>query len=178
MDKKVFVKNLGLAVYFVFLSLFPTASAWAQKSAATTAAAQGPQQVVVTNTTASPVPVAVQTQFYQATQQADCTQTDHADFVFNVPSGKTLLVRHFNVFGGSYNATDNFGVYIYADSFASFLGFSMQPVGGYFSWSDTWATNQVVQMSATQTVKGRIGRGSNNYAPACSFSVTISGELI
>jgi hypothetical protein len=56
MDKKIFVKNLGLAMYFVFLSLFPSTAAWAQKTGGT-AAAQGPQQVVVSNTTAQPVPV-------------------------------------------------------------------------------------------------------------------------
>ena len=168
MTKRIFANRFGLIV-LMLLSLF----------ASTAFAAGGTSQVVVTNTAANPVPVAVQkTQLYQATQQVSCTNNDHADFTFSVPSGKTLLLHNFNVFGGSYNATDTFGAYMYADNYTSFLGFSMQPVGGYFSWADTWALNQQIQMSATQTVQGRLGRTSNNYAPACEFFVTISGELL
>jgi hypothetical protein len=173
MNKKIFANRFGLTIALVVLSLIASTTAFA-------AAGQGPQQVVVTNTSANPVPVTMQkTQFYQATQKVICNDVDHVDFTFSVPSGKTLLVHNLNVFGGSYNATDTFGVYIYPDDGStSLLGFSMQPVGGYFSWFDTWAVNQQVQMSATQTVQGRIGRGSNNYVPACNFSVTISGELM
>lgn len=57
MDKKIFANRLGLAISFVFLSLFPSTAVWAQKTATTTASAQGPQQVVVTNTIAQPVPM-------------------------------------------------------------------------------------------------------------------------
>jgi hypothetical protein len=167
MKKTIFANRFGL-VALMSLSLF----------ASTAFAGNGTSQVVVTNTAANPVPVAVQkAELYQVTQQVSCTNNDHAEFAFSVPSGKTLLIHNFNVFGGSYNATDTFGVDMNSDNFTSFLGFSMQPVGGYFSWNSTWATNQQIQMSATQTVGGRIGRTSNNYAPACEFYVTISGEL-
>jgi len=171
MKKTIFANRFGL-IALMSVSLFASTAFAGNAPAAT--------QVVVTNTAANPVPVTTQkTQFYQATQNLNCINADHVDFTFSVPSGKTLLVRNLNVFGGSYNATDTFGVYIYPDNGAtSYLGFSMQPVGGYFGWQDTWALNQQIQMSATQTVQGRIGRWSNNNAPACSFSVTISGELM
>jgi hypothetical protein len=171
MKKLIFANRFGL-IALMSLSLF-VSTAFAGNAPSAT-------PVVVANTAANPVPVAVQkTQLYQATQNVSCTNNDHVDFTFNVPSGKTLVVHNLNVFGGSYNATDTFGTLIYADNGAtSFLGFPMQPVGGYFSWFDTWALNQQIQMSATQTVQGRVGRTSNNYAPACSFSVTISGELM
>jgi hypothetical protein len=167
MAKKILANRFGLIA--LILSLFASTAAFA---------GAGTQQVVVTNTTANPVPVAVQkAQLYQATQDVSCSNNDHAEFTFSVPSGKTLIIHNFNVFGGSYNGTDTFGVDMYSDNYTSFLGFSMQAVGGYFSWATTWATNQQIQMSATQTVGGRIGRTSNNYAPACEFFVTISGEL-
>jgi hypothetical protein len=57
MDKNSFANRFGLAISFVFLSLFPTASAWAQRSTTMTASAQGTQQVVVSNTPAQPVPM-------------------------------------------------------------------------------------------------------------------------
>lgn len=59
MNKKVFAKNVGLALYFVVLSVFPSTAAWAQKTSVT-AAAQGPQQVVVTNTAGQAVPTSIQ----------------------------------------------------------------------------------------------------------------------
>jgi len=171
MKNRTIVSRFGL-IALMSLSLF-TATAFAGNAPSAT-------PVVVTNTAANAVPVAVQkTQFYQATQNVNCINSEHADFTFSVPSGKTLVVHNLNVFGGSWNSTDTFGVYIYADNGStSVLGFSMQPVGGYFGWTNGWALNQQIQMSATQTVQGRIGRGSNNYAPACPFSVTISGELM
>ena len=169
MTKRVFANRFGLTA--LTLSLFTS----------TAFAGNAPTPVVITNTAATPVPVTVQkTQYYQASQSLNCTNNDHVDFVFNVPSGKTLLVHNFNAFGGSFNSTDTFGADLYPDNGStSFLGFSMQPVGGYWGLGPSvWSLNQQIQMSATQTVQGRIARGSNNYAPGCSFSVTISGELM
>jgi len=173
MTKRIFATRFGL-VALLSVSLFASTAAFAGN-------APSAASVVVTNTAANPVPVAVQkTQYYQATQSVSCTNNDHVDFTFSVPSGKTLLVHNFNVFGGSFNPTDTFGADIYPDNGStSFLGFSMQPVLGYWGFgSSVWSLNQQIQMSATQTVQGRIARGSNNYAPACNFFVTISGELM
>jgi len=56
MNKNNFDNRFGLAISFIFLSLFPTASAWAQRNTTMTSA-QGAQQVVVSNTPAQPVPM-------------------------------------------------------------------------------------------------------------------------
>src|SRR6266545_4194608 len=95
MNLKMFANRFGLAILFVFLSLFPSTSAWAQKSMTTAVSAQGPQQVVITNTTAQPVPmvglVTVQhPQYYQATQTVSCAGCINLAFNFDVPSGKKL----------------------------------------------------------------------------------------
>ena len=59
MNKQIFANRFGLVASFFLMSLFPTTSAWAQKTTGT-AGTQTPQQVVVTNTTAQPVPTSVQ----------------------------------------------------------------------------------------------------------------------
>src|SRR5690348_5623299 len=88
--KLSFANRFGLVASFFVVSLFPTTSAWAQK----TAAASGTQPVVVTNTAAQPVPVTVpKTQFYQATQTLPCIGESQIPYTFSVPSGKTLIVR-------------------------------------------------------------------------------------
>jgi len=55
MRKANLANRFGLVASF-FVSLFPTTSAWAQKTSGT-ATVQGPQQVVVTNTAAQPIPI-------------------------------------------------------------------------------------------------------------------------
>lgn len=101
------------------------------------------------------------------------------NFTFNVPSGKTLIVRSVNVFAGSYNLTDTFSVVMHPDDGStSFLAFGMNPIaGGFSSWADTWGVNEQIQMSATQTVQGQVWRVSTNSATSCTTSITISGEL-
>jgi hypothetical protein len=56
MSKLNFANRFGLAMSLVAMSLFSSTTAWAQKAPTGTAAAQGPQQVIVTNTAAQPVP--------------------------------------------------------------------------------------------------------------------------
>src|SRR4051794_15307708 len=105
MQKFNLANRFGLAISFFFLSVFPSTAAWAQKTSGT-ATAQGPQQVIVANTAAQPVPVTVQkTQYYQASQVLSCSGP-FTNVTFNVPSGKTLIVRNVNVFAGSYGAGD------------------------------------------------------------------------
>jgi transposase len=160
------------------LSLVNSAFADAPEKAA--AAAQTPQQVVISNTAVNPVPVTqAAPQYFQATQTVSCAGCDHVNYVFNVPSGKTLVVRQVNVFAGSYNFQDNFGVYMYPDNGStSALFFATQPVGGSFSsFSSSWGTNQQVQMLATQTVQGNVRRFPGGPS-AFSATITISGELI
>src|SRR5262249_51966275 len=140
----------------------------------------GATPVVVTNTAATPVPVVQKTQFYQATQTLNCTSAQHVDFAFNVPSGKTLIVRYVNVWVGSYEASDTFGFLISPDDgTTSSLGLGFQPVGGsYSSYAVMWALNQQVQMSATQVVQGQVSRQATNWAYPCSTTITIAGELL
>ena len=184
MDKKILANRFGLAISFVFLSLFPSTAAWAQKTAISTASAQGPQQVIVANSTAQPVPmvglVTVQhPQYYQGTQTLTCTNgCDHVDFVFNVPSGKTLLIRNINVSAGTNDLTDTFGVEMWSDNGStSILHFALQPVGGWWGTPANWATNQQVQTLATQAVHVKVRRWTSG--PLSSEIVgTVSGELI
>jgi hypothetical protein len=170
MKRSIVITRFGL-IALLSLSLF-TSTAFAGN-------APGATPVVVTNTAASPVPVVQKTQFYQATQTVLCS-TLLTDFTFDVPSGKTLVVRYLNVFAGSYNPTDTFGVVMYPDGAVnSPLGFAFQPVGGkYSSFEDAWALNQQIQLSATQVVQVKVARESTNYVNGCSATVTISGELL
>ncbi len=194
-----FANRFGLVASFFVVSLFPSTSAWAQK----TAAASGTQQVVVTNTSAQavpttvqgavtvqgtvniapgaqPVPVTVQSnQYFQATQTLGCAGCVHLDFTFNVPSGKKLLIRSVNIYGGSYNSLDDFGAYLYPDNgAASWLFFGMPTVGGGFSsYAVAGGTNQSVQMLVTDTVHGSVRRG-NGGPTAFGATMTISGELV
>jgi hypothetical protein len=179
MHKVNFANRLGLVASFFLMSLFPTTSAWAQKTTGT-AAAQGPQQVIVTNTAGQPVPVAVQgAQYFQATQSLGCAGCLHLDFTFNVPSGKKLLIRSVNVYGGSYNNLDDFGAVLYADDGSTgWLMFGMPPVGGGFSsFAVAGGTNQSVQLLVTNTAHASVRRG-NGGITAFSATMTISGELV
>lgn len=167
MEKKSFANRFGL-IALMMLSLFAS-TAFAGNTPA-------PTQVVVTNTPAQALPVTLQgPQYYQATQSVDCSGTNHANFLFNVPSGKTLLVRNVNVFMGSFDPSDRFGVYMYPDNTSSsLLFFAMQPAFSY-GFGNSSATNQQVQMLATQTIQGAVSRVTS--VTSCTAFVTISGEL-
>ena len=172
MTKRIIANRFGLVA--LILSLFASTAAFAGGT-------QSPTPVVVTNTGANPVPVTVpQTQFYQATQTLNCTGAPGTAFTFDVPSGKTLIVRSVNVLAGSHALGDTFGAYVDPDDGStSFLAFAMQPVGGsYGSFSSTWASNQPVQMLATQYVHAIVSRNTTAWNTACSATVTISGELM
>jgi hypothetical protein len=184
MHKPLLADRFGLAISFVFLSLFPSTSAWAQKTAMTAAAAQGPQQVIVSNTTAQPVPmvglVTVQHPVYfQATQNQVCTNgCDHVDFVFNVPSGKTLLIRNVNVSAGTNDLQDTFGVEMWGDTYSSAVfHFGFQPVGGWWGTPGNWATNQQIQLTATQAVHVKVRRWAGSQLSS-EIICTVAGEVI
>jgi hypothetical protein len=170
--RSILVNRFGLIV-LLSLGLF-TSAAFAGNN-------PGSTPVVVTNTAATPVPVTVQkTELYQASQTVNCTNRPQAPFAFSVPGGKTLVVRHVNVFAGSLNATDTFGVAMFPDDAStSYLALPFQQMGGQIGgYLVTWAANQQVQISATQVFQGIVSRQSTNNAPSCSVVVTISGELI
>jgi len=171
MKRSILINRFGL-IALLSLSLF-TSTAFAGNS-------PGSTPVVVTNTAATPVPVVQRPQLYQASQTLNCTSAQHVDFTFNVPSGKTLIVRNVNVWAGSHGSSETFGVLILSDDgTTSYLALGFQPVGGAISsFATMWALNQQVQMSATQVVQGQVARDATNYAYACSTTITISGELI
>lgn len=196
MTKMILANRLGLAA--LALGLF-TSSAFAG-AANGAVAAQGPQQVVVTNTGASPVPTAVQgtvnvqgtvslnpnaqampvivqaPQYYQLTQSVDCSAKSHATFTFNVPSGKTFLIRDINVFMGSFDPADTFGIFLYTDSSTGIFAGPLQPIGAQFGYGVNWGVSQPVQLSATKTVAGTVSRPT--AVTACGAYITLSGELL
>ena len=101
MHKSIFANRSGLAISFVLLSLFPSTSAWAQKSTTSTAAAQGPQQVIVANTPAQPVPMVGLTSNSDDPArhpfQTFSTQWNTGDgnvAIVQVPAGQRLLVEY------------------------------------------------------------------------------------
>ena len=115
MATKIFAKNLGLAIYFVFLTVFPTTAAWAQKTTAA-AGTQTPQQVVVTNTAAQPVPTSVQgtvnvnvgnavavhepsREPIKISQTVVIANGDSAGLGtnYNIPTGKRLVLQQFSM---------------------------------------------------------------------------------
>src|SRR5262245_57025919 len=110
--KNLFVNRLGL---IVLTSMSLVCSSFADSVDRTSASAaatqvQGPQQVIVTNTAAAPIPVALAgPQYFQMTQTVSCAGCTDLNFTFNVPAGKTMLVRSVNILAGSYNALDVFG---------------------------------------------------------------------
>jgi|KBSMisStaDraftv2_1062788.scaffolds.fasta_scaffold62382_1 hypothetical protein len=196
MTKRIPANRFGLAV--LTLALFAsTAFAGAANGAV---AAQGPQQVVVSNTGANPVPTAVQgtvsvqgivslnpnaqampvtvqtPQYYQTMQTVDCSAKSHATFTFNVPSGKTFLIRDINVFMGSFDPSDTFGIFLYTDSSSGIFAGPLQPIGAQLGYGVNWGVSQPVQLSATKTVTGTVSRPT--AVTACVAYITLSGELL
>jgi hypothetical protein len=104
MHKATFANCFGLVASFFLVSLFPTTSAWAQKTSGT-ATAQGPQQVIVANTTAQPVPMVglvsvtepskVWTRLYLFVNILDGTPNG-SNSVYTVPPGKRFMVEHLS----------------------------------------------------------------------------------
>lgn len=195
MTRIISANRLGLTA--LALALF-TSTAFAG-AASGTATAQGPQQVVVTNTGANPVPTAVQgtvnvqgtvslnpaqampvtvqaPQYYQTTLSVDCSAKSHATFTFNVPSGKTFLIRDINVFMGSFDPADTFGIFLYTDSSSGIFAGPLQPIGAQFGYGINWGVSQPVQLSATKTVSGTVSRPT--AVTACGAYITLSGELL
>jgi hypothetical protein len=164
MNQKIVANRFGLIL--MLLSLF-----------ASTAALAVTQPVLVTNSSAQPVPVIAQApQYYQAMQSVNCSNMTNVSFAFNT-GGKKLLVRSVNVYGYSTTATDTFGMEIYPDDAStSYLFLPMQATGGYSAGFYPWVTNQQVQAVANQAVSGTIRRSSSSGF--CAAIITISGELI
>ena len=99
MHKFNFANRFGLAISFVFLSLFPPTSALAQKTSA--AAGSGTQQVIVTNTAAQPVPVTMQQPGSMAFQSGLVQFTaapgnTNLKTLVTVPAGKRLVVDYIS----------------------------------------------------------------------------------
>jgi hypothetical protein len=178
----------GFAFAALTFTCFATAS-FAGTGATGAAAAQGPQQVVVTNSTAQPVPMSglvyVQNsaaqpipvqdqgkQYFQATQVGNCSNTGGIIWNFNVPSGKTLVLQHVNVWAIS-DPGQTFGVQAYADDL-SFWYLPTQPLGGFSQ--NSWTTDQHVQILANQHLKVTVQKGI--AGGTCGVNLSISGELI
>jgi hypothetical protein len=125
MHKLAFANRFGLVASFFMVSLFPSTSAWAQKTTGT-AAAQGPQQVIVTNTAAQPVPMvglvkdgdqpARKPFQWDGDISIAAGVMNGARLVTNVPANQRLVIEHVSgwcpsfvavVSGESYQASTN-----------------------------------------------------------------------
>ncbi|HZP17185.1 MAG TPA: hypothetical protein VFB00_04420 [Terriglobales bacterium] len=146
---KTFATRFGL-IALMFVSLFASTAF---------AAVQGPQ-------------------YYQVFQSIDCTGTDHVSFTFNVPGGKTFLIRDVNVFMGSFDPSDTFGIFMYTDANSGIFAAPLQPVAAPFGFSVNWGVSQPVQLSASQTVKGTVRRTTSAPVTGCTAYVSLSGELL
>jgi hypothetical protein len=170
--KRIILANRFGLIALLSLGLF-TSTAFAGNSQG-----EGTTSVVVTNTAAAPVPVTFQKpELYQTFQTVNCSQ-DWTLFTINVPTGKTLVVRYVNVFAGSDNASDTFGLTL-DNGVSARLTFGFQPAPGSFkAFSSQWSLNQQVQLSAAQAINGKLSRTSTDYGLSCEAFVTIAGELM
>jgi hypothetical protein len=157
--QKLLANRFGLAISFIFLSLFPSTVAWAQKSTAGTATAQGPQQVVVTNTAAQSVPISglvyvqnsaaqpipvtiADKQLYQFSATVNVQGTT-AYMHFTVPAGKKFVAQNINLFASTTDPACAFSAYGQDDAaaFSLALSKSAAPLGISTLWG---GQNQVL----------------------------------
>lgn len=154
MNKKIIANRFGLVV-LMSLSLFASTSAFA-------AAAQGPQQVVVTNSAAQPVPMSglvyvqnspaqpipvtmADKQLYQLSKTANF-QAATLSFNFTVPSGKKFVVQNINLSASTTDPACTFSAYGQDDSYPFSLGLSKSaaPIG----ISTLWGGQNQMQFTA------------------------------
>ncbi|HEX6880486.1 MAG TPA: hypothetical protein VF135_08990 [Terriglobales bacterium] len=185
MDKKIFANRLGLAISFVFLTVFPSASAWGQK-------AGGPQQVVVTNTAAQPIPMSglvyVQNSAAQPVPvaiagseyfQVSKFGNSGTPIILAIPAGKTFIVEHVNIRIPNAATTDS-----YAATMTGTSGYG-QPIAWlsltkgsirdadfglqYVDWGGDTSMMMAAEQQLTVSVSGTAG---------ATVDVLVSGHLI
>ena len=167
MDRKI-LQRFGLAIAVLALSLPITVLAQT-KPAGTTA-----QQVIVTNTSAQPVPVQPNAkEFFQASDSTGCQSTDVVHFTFNIPAGKKLILQQVNLLANTTNIGQTFGAGILADSL-NYWSIPMQQFGG---GTQDWVADRQVQIIATQTVRVDVRR-SAIVTGQCAVGVQLGGELV
>ena len=138
----------------------------------------GPQQVVVTNTTAQPVPVSTPNKdYYQARQAFTCTTGNNPFFIpltFVIPDNKKLILRYVSVFADSNGGpTQNYSAQIVGHNYAAEFWLPMTLLPG--TPNPYFAGTQSLLM-ITDEVDVHVARSP--FSQSCAGSVTISGELI
>ena len=177
MQKFISANRFGLAISFVFLSLFTCSSAFAQKTAA---AGSGPQQVVVTNTAAQPVPTTVQggtvavqeKELYQAYQVSSFGNTG-ATLNFAVPAGKKLVIEHITISLCVGSSSDSYVALANGDNYSFYSALDLHK-GGFVGGLQWWDGQTNVRMIVSQNLQIYIGATAGGGNPR----VFISGYLI
>jgi len=175
MNKNFFANRFGLAISFVCLSLFPSTFAWAG-AAGNTASAQGPQQVVVANTAAQPVPVSTPSKdYFQSTIDfTGCTSQINVSTDFTVPAGKKLALQYVNVLVSSISPGQTFNIVVQANQEPTKFWLPLSPIGGFSNNQFVWAGHHNLLL-VTDKVHVVL---STNQISFCIGSVTVSGELV
>ncbi len=136
----------------------------------------GPQQVVVTNTAAQPVPVSTPSKdyFQSSIDFSGCSGQNFVSADFTVPAGKKLALQYINVEVNSISPGQTFSIVVQANQESTKFWLPMSQIGGFSNNQFVWAGHHALLL-VTDKVHAVM---FTSQQAVCIGSFTISGELV